>query len=47
MRGLLSDESPVGEALMDKAPGDIVSVETPSGVVEYQVIEILKKNEEV
>ncbi len=47
LNGLLSDESPVGEALMDKAPGDVVAVETPRGVVEYQVLEILKKNEEM
>lgn len=47
LNGLLSDESPVGEALMDKAPGDVVAVETPRGVVEYRVLEILKKNEEM
>ena len=47
LKGLLSDESPVGEALMDKAPGDVVAVETPRGVVEYRVLEILKKNEEM
>lgn len=46
LKGLLSDESPVGLALMDKAPGEIVSVETPGGVVEYQIIDILKKTEE-
>lgn len=46
LKGLLSDESPVGLALMDKAPGEIVSVETPGGVVEYQIIDILKKIEE-
>lgn len=47
LNGLLSDESPVGEALMDKAPGDVVAVETPRVVVEYRVLEILKKNEEM
>lgn len=47
LHGLLSDESPVGAALMDKAPGEVVSVETPAGVVEYKVIEILKKTEEI
>lgn len=46
LKGLLSDESPVGLALMDKAPGEIVSVETPGGIVEYQIIDILKKTEE-
>lgn len=43
LHGLLSDESPVGAALMDKAPGEVVSVETPAGVMEYEIIEILKK----
>ena len=47
LNGMLSDESPVGMALMDKAPGEIVNVETPAGVVQYQIIEILKKEEEV
>lgn len=46
LHGLLSDESPVGSALMDKAPGEVVSVETPAGVMEYEIIEILKKTGE-
>lgn len=46
LHGLLSDESPVGAALMDKAPGEVVSVETPAGVIEYEIIEILKKTGE-
>ena len=46
LQGLLSDESPVGAALMDKAPGEVVSVETPAGVMEYEIIEILKKTGE-
>ena len=46
LHGLLSDESPVGLALMDKAPGEVVSVETPAGVMKYEIIEILKKTGE-
>ncbi|MEE1282362.1 MAG: transcription elongation factor GreA [Acutalibacteraceae bacterium] len=46
LHGLLSDESPVGSALMDKASGEVVSVETPAGVMEYEIIEILKKTGE-
>lgn len=46
LHGLLSDESPVGSALMDKAPGEVVNVETPAGVIEYEIIEILKKTGE-
>lgn len=46
LNGMLSDESPVGMALMDKEPGDIVEVEVPAGVVKYKVLEVLKSNEE-
>lgn len=46
LHGLLSDESPVGSVLMDKAPGEVVSVETPAGVIEYEIVEILKKTGE-
>ncbi|MEF2918953.1 MAG: transcription elongation factor GreA [Acutalibacteraceae bacterium] len=46
LNGMLSDESPVGMALMDKEPGDIVEVEVPAGVVKYEVLEVLKSNEE-
>jgi transcription elongation factor GreA len=31
MRGYISDESPVGHALMGRKAGDIVEVETPTG----------------
>ncbi len=46
LKGMLSDESPVGMALMDKEPGDVVDVEVPAGVVKYEVLEVLKSNEE-
>lgn len=36
----ISNESPVGRALMGKKVGDMVSVETQAGVVEYKVLEI-------
>ena len=46
LHGKLSDESPVGKALIDKEPGDIVHVETPSGkVVKYKVIDVSKIEE--
>jgi len=38
----ISNESPVGEALMDKKAGDIVDVETPAGTVKYKIISIGK-----
>ena len=36
----ISNESPVGRALIGAKTGDIVRVETPGGELEYQVLEI-------
>jgi transcription elongation factor GreA len=41
-QGLISDESPVGAALIGKTIGDSVSVETPGGICEYKVLNISK-----
>ena len=38
--GKISDESPVGMALLDKAVGDVVMVETPDGDLELVVLAI-------
>jgi transcription elongation factor GreA len=38
--GLISDQSPVGKALMDHKVGDTVSVTTPGGVSNYTVLAI-------
>ena len=40
--GKISDESPIGAALMDKSIGDVVEVETPGGVVGIKILEITK-----
>lgn len=40
--GKLSDESPVGMALLGHAIGDVVEVETPSGEVKLEILEIRK-----
>ena len=41
--GIISDQSPLGKALMGKTLGETVSVETPSGVViEYKILSISK-----
>lgn len=40
--GKISDESPVGRALMDKSVGDVVEVETPGGIQAIKIIEISK-----
>ena len=36
----ISNESPVGSALMGKRKGDKVKVETPAGMVELKVVEV-------
>jgi len=36
----ISNESPVGNALLDKKVGEKVKVAVPSGVVEYEIIKI-------
>lgn len=41
--GKISDESPIGMAVMGKKAGDVVEVQTPEGVVEMKIIEIIKK----
>jgi transcription elongation factor GreA len=38
----ISNESPVGKALMGKKVGDVVEVQTPDGVTKYKVIRISK-----
>ena len=40
LKGKISNESPVGRALIGAKTGDIVRVETPGGELEYQVLEI-------
>lgn len=42
MEGKISDESPVGQALLGKKAGDTVVAETPSGELRFQVVQILK-----
>lgn len=38
----ISNESPVGEALMGKRVGDVVEVQTPSGKAKYRIVKISK-----
>lgn len=44
LQGKISNESPVGKALLRHKVGDVVSVETPAGVMEYKILEIQKSN---
>ena len=41
-KGRISDESPVGMALMGHSVGDVVEVEVPVGVLGFKVLEITK-----
>lgn len=40
LQGKISNESPVGKALIGKKVGDIVKVETQAGEMEYKVLKI-------
>ena len=40
LEGKISNESPVGKALIGKKVGDIVEVETQAGTIEYKVLNI-------
>ena len=44
LKGKISNESPVGKALLGKQVGDIVKVETPGGEFEYTVLSIHRAN---
>ena len=39
-KGFISNESPVGQALLDKKTGDSVTVKTPKGETRYKVLAI-------
>ena len=36
----ISDESPVGKAMLGHHVGDIVDVEAPAGIIQYEILEI-------
>lgn len=44
LRGKISNESPLGMALLGKRIGDIVDVDTHSGLIQYEILEIQKSN---
>lgn len=44
LKGRISNESPLGKALLGKRAGDIVNVETHSGTIQYKILEIQKSN---
>ncbi|AFK85971.1 MULTISPECIES: transcription elongation factor GreA [Thermoanaerobacterium] len=42
MNNKISDESPIGKALLGKKVGDTISVEVPAGIIKLKVLEIHK-----
>jgi transcription elongation factor GreA len=42
LNGRISNESPLGLALLSRRVGDIISVEAPDGIIEYKMIDIAK-----
>ncbi|MDI3258075.1 MAG: transcription elongation factor GreA [Kyrpidia sp.] len=41
----ISNESPVGRALLGRRVGEIVDVEVPDGVLQYEILEITKRTD--
>lgn len=44
LKGKISNESPVGKALIGHKVGDVVEVETQMGLIQYRVMEIQRSN---
>lgn len=44
LKGKISNESPVGKALMGARRGEVIEVETQAGVLKYKIIEIERSN---
>ena len=42
LNGRISDESPVGQGLLNHVEGDEVEIETPMAVIRYRVLQIMK-----
>ena len=40
--GKISNESPLGRALIGARTGDVVDVEAPSGIMRYEVLEVVR-----
>ena len=44
LQGKISNESPVGKALIGCTTGDLVNVETQAGMIQYKILEIKRSN---
>ena len=45
--GLMSNESPIGQALMGAHAGDELETETPDGIVRFRIIEITRDEDDM
>ena len=45
LKGFISNESPLGKALLGKKAGDHIHVESPSGIVEYNILAIERNSD--
>ena len=43
MAGKISDQSPIGHALMGKAAGAEINVDTPAGTISLKILEVTRK----
>jgi transcription elongation factor GreA len=46
-KGLISTTSPIGRALLGRAVGDVVNVQTPAGEKEFEILKLHTIHEEV
>ena len=44
--GMISDESPIGKAALHKKVGDVFEVETPGGIIKFEVLDISREGSE-
>lgn len=42
LEGKISDQSPIGKALMGKKEGDTVSIETPAGTLKFNILKVAR-----
>lgn len=44
LEGKISDESPVGKAIIGRKVGDMVDVDAPAGKLQYKIVEIINED---
>ena len=42
LKGKISNESPVGKALIGRSAGEVIDIETQMGILKYEILEIKK-----